>query len=124
VLSLIALLARPTARHVEARGQEQIEQLQSCPSRCSASSTRTRISWQIAEAYKNDTNFLYLGRGANFPWARGRAQAQGNLLHPRREAIPPRDEARADRSDRQEHAGGVICPKDNAYTRFSATSPE
>ena len=39
--------------------------------------------------------------------ARGRAQAQGDLLHPRRGLSGGGDEARADRADRREHAGGV-----------------
>ena len=37
--------------------------------------------------------------------ARGRAQAQGNLLHPRRGLRRRRAQARADRADRQDHAG-------------------
>ena len=39
--------------------------------------------------------------------ARGRAQAQGNFLHPRRGVPGGGDEARPDRADRREHAGGV-----------------
>ena len=38
---------------------------------------------------------------------RRRAQAQGDLLHPRRGLSRRRDEARPDRADRREHAGGV-----------------
>ena len=37
--------------------------------------------------------------------ARGRAQAQGDLLHPRRGLPGGRDEARPDRADRRGHAG-------------------
>ena len=37
--------------------------------------------------------------------ARGRAEAQGDLLHPRRGLSGGRDEARPDRADRREHAG-------------------
>ena len=37
--------------------------------------------------------------------ARGRAQAQGNLLHPRRGLCRRRAQARADRADRRGHAG-------------------
>ena len=38
---------------------------------------------------------------------RGRAQAQGDLLHPDRRVRRGRDEARADRPSRRGHAGGV-----------------
>ena len=38
--------------------------------------------------------------------ARGRAEAEGDLLHPRRGLPGGRDEARADRADRRAHAGG------------------
>ncbi len=37
--------------------------------------------------------------------ARGRAEAQGDLLHPRRGLCRRRDEARADRADRRQRAG-------------------
>ena len=37
--------------------------------------------------------------------ARGRAEAEGDLLHPRRGLPGGRDEARPDRADRREHAG-------------------
>ena len=49
---------------------------------------------------------LYLGRGTRYPaGARRRAEAQGNLLHPRRRLCGRRAEARPDRADRREHAG-------------------
>ena len=38
--------------------------------------------------------------------ARRRAEAEGNLLHPRRGLCRRRAQARADRADRREHAGG------------------
>ena len=42
--------------------------------------------------------------------ARGRAQAEGALLHPRRGLPGRRDEARAHRADRRRHAGGRAGP--------------
>ena len=48
------------------------------------------------------------GPGGQFPGrARRRAQAQGNLLHPRGGLSSRRDEARANRADRRQHAGGL-----------------
>ena len=51
--------------------------------------------------------------------ARGRAQAQGDLLHPRRGLSRGGDEARADRADRREHAGGVHRARGTRCTRRS-----
>ena len=52
-------------------------------------------------------NFLYLGARHQLPdRARGRAQAEGDLLHPRRGLPGGRDEARPDRAHRREPAGG------------------
>jgi hypothetical protein len=52
-----------------------------------------------------------------FPGGSGRrAQAEGDLLHPRRGLSGRRDEARPDRHDRRTHADGVRRPND-AFTR-------
>ena len=52
------------------------------------------------------SDFLFLGRGIQLPdRARGRAQAEGDLVHPRRGLRGRRDEARPDRADRREDAG-------------------
>ena len=49
---------------------------------------------------------LYLGRGTSYPAGAGRrAEAQGNLLHPRRGLCGGRAQARPDRADRRGHAG-------------------
>ena len=57
---------------------------------------------RIAEHWKDRGFFLYLGRHvglADLP--RGRAQAEGDLLHPDRRLRGRRDEARADRAARR-----------------------
>ncbi len=62
----------------------------------------------LAERYVRAMNVLYLGRGYNFPVAlEGGAEAEGDLLHPRRGLSRGRDEARADRADRRADAGGL-----------------
>ena len=61
----------------------------------------------LAKDFSTARDFLYLGRGIHFPdCARGRAQAQGDLLHPRRGLSGGRDEARAQRAHRRNAAGG------------------
>ena len=61
---------------------------------------------EIAATIAEARDVLYLGRGSAFPLAlEGRAEAQGDLLHPCRGLCRRRDEARADRADRRERAG-------------------
>ena len=64
---------------------------------CSRRTTRIK---KLALKYAKAEDFFFLGRGYTFPdRARRRAQAQGNLLHPRRGLFRGGDEARADRAD-------------------------
>ena len=61
---------------------------------------------EMAARFHARTDFLYLGRGHQLPdRARRRAEAEGNLLHPRRGLSRRRDEARADRAHRRADAG-------------------
>jgi glucosamine--fructose-6-phosphate aminotransferase (isomerizing) len=62
---------------------------------------------KLAREHRQVKDVLYLGRGTSYPLAlEGRAEAEGNLLHPRRGLCGRRAEARPDRADRREHAGG------------------
>ena len=120
VLSLIALLLGRLRVMSKREGQEQIEHLQKLPEQVQRILDKDKQILEIAEAYKNDTNFLYLGRGPNFPvGTRGRAQAQGDLIHPRRRLSGRRDEARADCAHRQEHAGGRDLPEGQRLSQDS-----
>ena len=81
-------LARPAARHAHRRGR--------CASTSRTWSSCPRLMEQTLELERRDrrrwpascrrhTNFLFLGRGMHYPDRAGRrAQAQGDLLHPRR----------------------------------------
>ena len=53
---------------------------------------------ELSKEFFRVQDFLYLGRGINFPVSR--AQAQGDQLHPRRGLPGRRDEARPERVDR------------------------
>jgi glucosamine--fructose-6-phosphate aminotransferase (isomerizing) len=58
---------------------------------------------RLARDTRQGADVLYLGRGTNYPAGAGRrAEAQGNLLHPRRGLCRRRAEARPDRADRRE----------------------
>ena len=70
-----------------------------------------RLAARIAEA----RDVLYLGRGACFPdRARRCFETEGNQLHPCRGLCRRRDEARADRADRQGGAGDRHLPLGSA----------
>ena len=62
---------------------------------------------ELARQLFRYTDFLYLGRGHPLSHrARRRAEAEGNLLHSRGRLSGRRNEARAERADRRELAGG------------------
>lgn len=69
VLALITLLLARTRSMSAARGAEAVQELQSLPAKVGAIlELRERIQ-EIAEIYHRSSNFLYLGRGYNFPVA-------------------------------------------------------
>ena len=72
----------------------------------------SRASRRSRRRYLRARDVLFLGRGPQLPdRARGRAQAQGDLVHPRRGLRRRRDEARADRAHRRGPAGGGRVPR-------------
>ena len=74
---------------------------------------------EIAGRFHNRTDFLYLGRGHQLPdRARGRAEAEGDLVHPRRRLSRRRDEARADRAHRRADAGRRDRAGDHVYEKM------
>ena len=80
----------------------------SCRRRSSRSSTARRRSRSIADEFKRRDELPVSRPRLQLPRrARGRAQAEGDQLHPRRGLSGGRDEARSDRADRREHAGRV-----------------
>ena len=77
-------------------------------SRSRRSSTARGEIEEIAEEFKRRDELPVPRPRLQLPGrARRRAQAEGNQLHPRRGLSGGRDEARADRADRREDAGGV-----------------
>ena len=104
-LSLLAIHLGRRTGELDARGARAalIEELRAAPAQDGRTcSGRRRRSQRIARALRHARDFLFLGRGINYPdRARGRAQAQGDLLHPRRGLRRGRDEARPDRAHRR-----------------------
>ena len=60
---------------------------------------------EIAQRYHDPQFFLYLGRQSGCRCARGRAEAEGDLVHPDRGVLGGGDEARPDRAPRRADAG-------------------
>jgi glucosamine--fructose-6-phosphate aminotransferase (isomerizing) len=69
VLTLIMLfLARKRNMSVVA-GQHILEELNSLPKKVKEILSQCHVIEEIADKYKNNSNFIYLGRGSNFPVA-------------------------------------------------------
>ena len=108
-LNLLALYLAQVRRHLDA-GRRSAGTSTSCCSLPQIIEQAIKASAPIeklAERFYNRTDFLFLGRGMQLPdRARRRAEAEGDLLHPRRRLSGRRDEARPDRAHRRADAGG------------------
>ena len=69
VLALITLLLARMRSMSAARGVEVVQELQSLPAKVSKILQQREEIRKIAEIYHKNSNFLYLGRGYNFPVA-------------------------------------------------------
>jgi glucosamine--fructose-6-phosphate aminotransferase (isomerizing) len=92
---LLLTLAGPGARHA-GKGVEAtlVEELRRLPTRLGEALAMDSTVEKIAELFADKNHTLFLGRGAQYPVAMEGAQAQGNLLHPRRSLPGRRAEAR------------------------------
>ena len=84
-----------------------VQELMRCPASSRRALATTRIYEELAQQAVPRHRFSVPGPRHPFPHrARRRAQAEGDFLHPRRRLSGRRDEARAQRADRREAAGG------------------
>ncbi len=94
-----------------------------CRTRCATSLEHDAQLQVLARRYGDARDFLFLGRGLELPdRARGRAQAQGDLLHPRRGLRRRRDEARPDRADRRARCRSSCSRRAGRATRRSLSN--
>ena len=125
---LLGAEARAGARHAagRARSRELIAELRALPHKIA------ELLESIDEHDRRDRRpvvgrgLLPLPRPPRRPAgrARGRAEAEGDLLHPDRRLRRRRDEARPDRAARRAHAGRDASPPTRrCSTRCSRTSP-
>jgi glutamine---fructose-6-phosphate transaminase (isomerizing) len=106
VLSLIALLIGRLRVMSKREGQEQIEHLQQLPA-------------QVQRILDNDTNFLYLGRGPNFPVGLEGALKLKEISYIHAEGYPAAEMKHGPIALIDKNMPVVvICPKDNAYQKI------
>jgi glucosamine--fructose-6-phosphate aminotransferase (isomerizing) len=119
VLSLIALLLGRLRVMSKREGQEQIEHLQKLPQQVQRILDQDDEIREIAQAYKNDSNFLYLGRGANFPVALEGALKLKEISYIHAEGYPAAEMKHGPIALIDKNMPVVvICPKDNAYHKI------
>jgi glucosamine--fructose-6-phosphate aminotransferase (isomerizing) len=117
-LAVLAALAAKVARDKGMMSAEEereiVEHLSEAPAAMNAALAHDEDIAAMAPLIAKARDVLYLGRGQDYPLAlEGRAEAQGDQLHPRRGLCRRRDEARADRADRR-------CGADHRHRPFRA----
>jgi glucosamine--fructose-6-phosphate aminotransferase (isomerizing) len=84
-----------------------VQELVRIPGKLETMLSHDAVYEELARKLFRATDFLYPGPRRAFPHrARRRAEAEGDFLHPRGRLSGGRDEARAERADRRESAGG------------------
>ncbi|HEU4365716.1 MAG TPA: glutamine--fructose-6-phosphate transaminase (isomerizing) [Candidatus Krumholzibacteria bacterium] len=119
VLSLLALLLGRLRVMSKREGQEQIEHLQRLPGQVQQILDMDDLILEIAKGYCEDTNFLYLGRGANFPVALEGALKLKEISYIHAEGYPAAEMKHGPIALIDKNMPVVvICPKDNAYHKI------
>jgi glucosamine--fructose-6-phosphate aminotransferase (isomerizing) len=119
VLSLLALYLGRMRIMSKREGQEQIEYLQKLPDQVREILDKNDQIFEIAQAYCNDQNFLYLGRGANFPVALEGALKLKEISYIHAEGYPAAEMKHGPIALIDKNMPVVvICPKDNAYGKI------
>jgi len=119
VLSLFALLLGRMRGMSGAQGQEIIQALQEIPGQVQRILDKNDQIYEIAKAYCNDSNFLYLGRGSNFPVALEGALKLKEISYVHAEGYPAAEMKHGPIALIDKNMPVVvICPKDAAYKKI------
>ena len=119
VLSLIALLLGRMRGMSRSQGQEIIQALDEIPHHVQQILDKNDAIYEIAKAYCNDTNFLYLGRGSNFPVALEGALKLKEISYVHAEGYPAAEMKHGPIALIDKNMPVVvICPKDAAYRKI------
>jgi glucosamine--fructose-6-phosphate aminotransferase (isomerizing) len=119
VLSLFALLLGRMRGMSGAQGQEIIQALDEIPGQVQRILDKNDQIYEIAKAYCNDSNFLYLGRGSNFPVALEGALKLKEISYVHAEGYPAAEMKHGPIALIDKNMPVVvICPKDAAYKKI------
>jgi glucosamine--fructose-6-phosphate aminotransferase (isomerizing) len=119
VLSLLALYLGRMRVMSTREGQQQIEYLKKLPDQVRSILDSNDQILEIAEAYKNFSNFLFLGRGANFPVALEGALKLKEISYIHAEGYPAAEMKHGPIALIDKNMPVVvICPKDAAYGKI------
>jgi len=119
VLSLFALLLGRMRGMSASQGQEIIQALQEIPGQVQRILDKNDQIYEIAQAYCHHSNFLYLGRGSNFPVALEGALKLKEISYVHAEGYPAAEMKHGPIALIDENMPVVvICPKDAAYKKI------
>ncbi|MCK4236772.1 MAG: glutamine--fructose-6-phosphate transaminase (isomerizing) [Candidatus Krumholzibacteria bacterium] len=119
VLSLLALVLGRMRTISSAEGQIAVQGLQALPEQVSRILQSNDAIEAIAEIYCHHNNFLYLGRGANYPVALEGALKLKEISYVHAEGYPAAEMKHGPIALIDEKMPVVfICPRDNAYQKI------
>ncbi len=119
VLSLLALLLGRLRVMSKREGQQQIDHLRRIPEQVREILGKNDQILEIAEAYRHHANFLYLGRGANFPVALEGALKLKEISYIHAEGYPAAEMKHGPIALIDENMPVVvICPQDSAWQKI------
>jgi len=118
VLSLLALVLGRMRMVSSTEGQKIVKALQTLPDQVAEILKSDDEVKKIAEAYYQHNNFLYLGRGANYPVALEGALKLKEISYVHAEGYPAAEMKHGPIALIDENMPVVfICPKDSAYNK-------
>jgi glucosamine--fructose-6-phosphate aminotransferase (isomerizing) len=118
VLALLTLAFARVREMDRAAGQEFIEEMRTLPGKVQRILDQDREIQRLAESYKNHDNFLYLGRGYNFPVALEGALKLKEISYIHAEGYPAAEMKHGPIALIDKNMPVVfIAPKDRAYEK-------
>jgi glucosamine--fructose-6-phosphate aminotransferase (isomerizing) len=119
VLALLALVFGRLRTISSSEGQKMIQALMQVPEQVAEILTMHEAIRKIAEEYYHHNNFLYLGRGANYPVALEGALKLKEISYLHAEGYPAAEMKHGPIALIDENMPVVfICPRDNAYQKI------
>lgn len=119
VLTLFAVLLGRMRVMSKSKAQQIIDAVRKLPDQVQEILDQNERIYEIAKAYCNDNNFLYLGRGANFPVALEGALKLKEISYVHAEGYPAAEMKHGPIALIDKNMPVVvICPKDAAYNKI------